>query len=61
MSPTVILRELSRIQIGDIHLPTTSDQTLVLRRVARPEGEPKRILEALGLQIPDRLSPDHVL
>ncbi len=61
MSPAVILRELSRIQIGDIHLPTTSNQTLVLRRVARPEGEPKRILEALGLDIPDRLSPDHLL
>ena len=35
MSPQVILRELSRVQIGDIHLPTTTDQTLVLRRVAR--------------------------
>ena len=61
MSPEVILRELSRIQIGDIHLPTTQGQTLVLRRVARPEGEPKRILEALRLEIPDRLSPDHLL
>lgn len=37
MSPAVILRELARIQIGDIHLPTTTDQTLVLRRVARPD------------------------
>jgi transposase len=61
MSPTVILRELANIQIGDIHLPTTTDQTLVLRRVARPEGEPKRILEALRLELPDRLSPDHLL
>jgi transposase len=61
MSPAVILRELARIQIGDIHLTTTSDQTLVLRRVARPEGEPKRILEALRLELPDRLSPDHLL
>ena len=39
MSPAVILRELASIAIGDIHLPTTSGQTLVLRRVARPEGE----------------------
>ncbi len=61
MSPGVILRELARIQIGDIHLKTTSDQTLVLRRVTRPEGEPKRIVEALGLDLPDRLSPDHLL
>ena len=39
MSPEVILRELARIQIGDIHLTTTTGQTLVLRRVARPAGE----------------------
>jgi transposase len=61
MSPAVILRELATIPIGDIHLTTTTDQTLVLRRVARPEGEPKRILQALGLELPDRLSPDHLL
>jgi transposase len=61
MSPAVILRELATIQIGDIHLATTTGQTLVLRRVARPEGEPKRILEALGLEIPERLSPDRLL
>ena len=61
MTPEVILRELAHIHIGDIHLPTTSDQTLVLRRVARPEGEPKRILEALHLDLPERLSPDRLL
>jgi transposase len=61
MSPAVILRELASIPIGDIHLPTSTDQTLVLRRVARPAGEPKRILEALRLELPDRLSPDHLL
>lgn len=61
ITPEVILRELSRIQIGDIHLPTTDGRQLVLRRVARPDGEARRILIALGLQIPERLSPDHVL
>lgn len=61
MAPEVILRELSRIQMGDIQLPTTDGRRLVLRRVARPEGEAKRILTALGLEIPERLSPNHVL
>jgi len=61
MSPAVILRELARIQIGDIHLPTTTNQTLVLRRVARPEDEPKRILKALQLELPERLSCDRLL
>jgi hypothetical protein len=61
MSPEILLRELARIQIGDIQLQTTSGQTLVLRRVARPEGEAKRILEALQLKLPERLSADHLL
>ena len=61
ITPEVILRELSRIQMGDIHLPTTDGRQLVLRRVARPAGEAERILTALGLELPERLSPDHVL
>ncbi len=61
MTPEVILRELARIQVGDIHLPTTTGQTLLLRRVARPEGEAKRILEILQLELPERLSCDRLL
>jgi hypothetical protein len=61
MTPDVILRELSQIQIGDILLETTSGQTLALRRVARPNAEQTRILEALNLQLPERLSPDRLL
>ena len=61
MSPATILRELARIQIGDIQLTTTTNQTLVLRRVARPQGEAKRILQALNLELPERLSPDRLL
>jgi hypothetical protein len=47
--------------MGDIHLPTTDGRELVLRRVARPTGEAQRILAALGLELPERLSTDHVL
>jgi hypothetical protein len=61
MTPDVILRELSQVQIGDILLETTSGQTLALRRVARPNAEQTRILEALNLQLPERLSPDRLL
>jgi transposase len=61
MTPEVILRELSQIQIGDIHLETTDGQRLVLRRVARPNAEQARILAALHLELPERLSPDHLL
>jgi transposase len=61
MTPEAILRELGKIQIGDIELATTSGQKLALRRVARPTPEQKRILEALNLELPERLSPDRHL
>lgn len=61
MTPEVILRELVKLAIGDIELETTEGQTLSLRRVARPKGEQKRILEALKLELPERLSPDRIL
>jgi transposase len=61
MTPEVILRELSQIQIGDILLETSAGQQLALRRVARPNPEQRRILEALQLKLPERLSPDRLL
>jgi transposase len=61
MTPEVILRELQQIQIGDILLETTDGQKLALRRVARPNAEQARILSALGLTLPERLSPDRLL
>lgn len=61
MTPEVILRELGQIQIGDILLETTTGRQLALRRVARPNSEQKRILEALKLELPERLSADRLL
>jgi hypothetical protein len=61
MTPEVILRELGRIIIGDIVLETTDGQQLALRRVARPDAEQARILAALRLELPDRLSADRLL
>lgn len=61
MTPEVILRELGKIQIGDILLETTDGDRLALRRVARPNSEQKRILDALNLQLPERLSSDRLL
>lgn len=61
MSPETILRELSQIQIGDIILQTTDGRQLALRRVARPNTEQSRILSALQLTLPERLSPDRLL
>lgn len=60
-TPAVILRELAKIRIGDILMETTDGQQLALRRVARPDAEQKRILAALQLTLPERLSPDRLL
>lgn len=61
MTPEVIVRELGQIRIGDILMETTEGQQLALRRVARPDAEQKRILAALQLTLPERLSPDRLL
>jgi transposase len=58
MTPEVILRQLGDLQIGDILLETTDGRKLALRRVARPKPEQARILKALKLNVPERLSSD---
>ena len=55
------MRELGKLEIGDILLETVAGQKLALRRVARPNAEQKRILDALNVQLPERLSPDRLL
>ena len=42
-------------------MKTTAGQQLAMRRVARPNAEQQRILTALGLQLPERLSADRLL
>ena len=61
MTPEVILRTLGQIMIGDIELQATDGRRLIFRRVARPNAEQKHILAALGIELPERLSPDRVL
>jgi len=58
MTPEVILRTLGSLQIGDILLETTDGRKLALRRVARPGPEQTRIVAALKLSLPERLTPD---
>ena len=62
MTPRAILRELRKIQIGDILMNTSDGRQLALRRVARPGLGRARILDALKLKLPERLaSPDRIL
>jgi transposase len=62
MTPTMILRQLAAIKVGDILLQTADGQQLALRRVARPEPAQARILAAFKLTLPERLAtPDRIL
>ena len=61
LTPEVALRELHKLDIGDIQLETTEGQTLVLRRVARPDATQAKILRGLGVELPERLSADRIL
>jgi hypothetical protein len=62
MTPQVILRELAKIEVGDIMLKTVDGQELVLRRIAVPKPAQQRILAALNLKLPDRpATPDRIL
>lgn len=49
MTPEVLLRELSQIQIGDTLLETTAGQNLVLRRFARQSYSPDKEFYKLSL------------
>jgi transposase len=54
-SPRTILEELSRIQSTDIVLPTTDGREMRLRCVVRPDLAQARLLDRLGLVLPERL------
>jgi transposase len=62
MTPQMILRELRELKIGDILMSTSDGRQLALRRVARPGPSQARILDALKLELPERLAtPDRIL
>jgi len=54
-SPRTILEELRRIQSTDVVLPTTDGRDLRLRCVVRPDPAQARLLDRLGLALPERL------
>ena len=54
-SPRTILEELRRIQSTDVVLPTADGRELRLRCVVRPDPAQARLLDRLGLDLPERL------
>jgi len=59
LSPARPLALLSTLHSADIVLPTTDGRELRLRRVTEPDTEQKKLLDLLGLTLPERLQSDH--
>ena len=55
LSPMKALDLLSKLQSGDIVLPTTDGREIHLRRVAERTSEQESLLDQLGLNVPERL------
>ncbi len=56
-SPRTVLDELGRIQSSDVVIPTAENPSreLRLRCVVRPEAAQRRLLDRLGLRLPERI------
>jgi transposase len=57
LTPRECLKSLSRIQMVDVHLPTTDGQTLIMPRYTEPDERQAMILEKLGLTLPAQPPP----
>jgi transposase len=57
-SPGKVLASLSTLVSADIVLPTTDGREIRLRRVTTPSDEQARLLDLLGIAVPQRLSFD---
>jgi hypothetical protein len=57
-SPSKVLASLSTLASADIVLPTTDGREIRLRRVTTPSDEQKRLLDLLGIAVPQHLSFD---
>jgi transposase len=60
LSPRRVLAALGTIKSGDIILPLVDGRELRLRRVSRPDRAQARLLQALGLTLPERLRTDTI-
>ena len=58
LSPARALALLSTLHSADIILPTTDGREIRLRRITTPNPEQQRLLDQLGITLPERLSFD---
>ena len=57
LTPRAILEKMGRIQMVDVHLPTTDGRVIVLTRYTKPEKDHELLLNRLSLELPEQPVP----
>ena len=57
LTPRAVIEKFKKIQMVDVHLPTTDNRNLLMSRYTQPEKEHKILLEQMNLKLPKQLPP----
>ncbi|ODS34698.1 MAG: transposase IS4 family protein [Candidatus Scalindua rubra] len=57
LTPRAVIEKFKKIQMLDVHLPTTDGKQLVLTRYTQPEREHKMLLNQMKLNLPKQPPP----
>jgi transposase len=57
LTPRAVLEKFTRMQMMDVHFPTTDGRKLIFRRYTKPEQDQAILLEQLKLQLPPQAPP----
>ncbi len=57
LTPRAVIEKFKKIQMLDVHLPTTDGKQLVLTRYTQPEREHKMLLNQMKLNLPKQPAP----
>ena len=57
LTARAVLEKFATIQMLDVHLPTTDQRTVVMRRYTQPESDVQLLLRRLKLELPPQPPP----
>jgi len=57
LTPRAVLEKFARMQMMDVHFPTTDGRKLIFRRYTKPENDQAILLDQLKLQLPPQAPP----
>jgi len=60
LTARAVLEKFATIQMLDVHLPTTDQRTVVMRRYTQPESDVQLLLQRLKLELPPQPPPKNM-